>query len=253
MSRKKIIEEIQYVSLEAGAFLSDSDFQAWDAETRGCYVSIIFYLYENNGRVFFDIDDIGRLCNANGNFREKIWPKLERKFEIKNPFLYHKRVTKELNKAARLLQAKKKAGLMGAEKRWHSHSTPIANQVQDNKTKTKTCLNINSSQDSVPQGDENGAIGDKNSQLSLVLGLKISETLSQSFPLMTPTELSTFTNVTRHLSKYFSSRDTDPAQAVEILRGWITDSKGPGIRRPKAFLVERIKKETGYEKKRRIL
>ena len=41
----------KYVSLEPNAFLSDKDFQLMNAEERGVYCTIIFYLYSNGGKI----------------------------------------------------------------------------------------------------------------------------------------------------------------------------------------------------------
>ncbi len=93
MKKKKI----QYVSLEAGAFISDLVFQVMTAEERGVYCSLIFYLYENNGRLPFNIEVLKHLCNCR-NF-EKIWEFIKQKFVIKKDIITHKRVFRELDRA----------------------------------------------------------------------------------------------------------------------------------------------------------
>ena len=102
MRRKKI----QYVSLESGAFLSDLFFQAMNAEERGVYCSLIFYLYENNGRLPLDIETLKHLCNCE-NF-EKAWEFIRPKFIVRNNTITHKRVITELDKAKQLLQIQSK-------------------------------------------------------------------------------------------------------------------------------------------------
>jgi len=111
MKRKKI----KYVSLEAGAFLSDMVFQVMNAEERGVYCSLIFYLYENNGGLPLDFETLKHLCNCE-NF-EKVWEFIKRKFIIKRERIYHKRVTAELERARQIFQVQSQKGVKGAIKR----------------------------------------------------------------------------------------------------------------------------------------
>jgi len=119
------MKKIKYVQLEPQAALCDIDFQMMTAEERGVYWTIILYLYCNGGRCALDVPAMKALC-ACENF-EKCWEKIKNKFFSKNNFLMHKRVTKQLRCAGRRLQDARQKGLKGAEKRWQSHSYPIAN------------------------------------------------------------------------------------------------------------------------------
>ena len=116
------MKKIKYIQLEPEAVICDIDFQLMSAEERGVYWAIIFYLYSNNGKCKFDIDNLKVLCNCQ-NF-EKIWRKISKKFQKTNGYLTHKRVTQELRRARKRLQAAQKAGLKGAKKRWAPHSDP---------------------------------------------------------------------------------------------------------------------------------
>ncbi len=109
--------KIKYVSLEAAAFISDTDWQSWDAETRGVYDAILYYMYANNGRLSSDEDGLRRIANAN-NF-EKCWQKVKKKFSEKNGLLQHKRVRKEMAQARRFFKRQQKAGLASAKSRHH--------------------------------------------------------------------------------------------------------------------------------------
>jgi uncharacterized protein YdaU (DUF1376 family) len=111
MKRKKI----KYVSLESGAFLSDLVFQVMNAEERGVYCSLLFYLYENNGGLPLNIETLKHLCNCE-NF-EKVWEFIKQKFIVKRGRIYHKRVTAELERAKQLSQAQSEKGVKGTIKR----------------------------------------------------------------------------------------------------------------------------------------
>ncbi|PKL48751.1 MAG: hypothetical protein CVV39_03930 [Planctomycetes bacterium HGW-Planctomycetes-1] len=114
MKRKKI----QYVSLESGAFISDLIFQTMTADERGVYCTLIFYLYENNGRLPFDIESLKHLCNCQ-DF-EKVWEFVKQKFIIKNGKIFHKRVSKELDRAKKMSQVQSERAVKAAAKRWQN-------------------------------------------------------------------------------------------------------------------------------------
>ena len=117
--------KIKYVQLESDAFLTDLDFIRFTPAERGLYCSIIFYLYSNNGKCEFDPAALSRLANCkNVQEFEKLWEKVSKKFRSRNDLIKHKRVTKELNRAKKFHKACAQAGLRGANKRWHGHSTP---------------------------------------------------------------------------------------------------------------------------------
>lgn len=127
---------IDYVSLKPGDFLTDTAFQTWDAALCGAYCRIIFYLYKNNGRTPEDIEELGRLSNWRGDFTEA-WKKLRTKFRVKNGCVYHKRVSKELRRARRAMQAKSSAGRKGAEARWQTYGTGNADAMPSKEKVSK--------------------------------------------------------------------------------------------------------------------
>ena len=134
--------EIKYVQLESGGFLSDPDFQLMTDAERGIYTSIIFYMYDNDGKILDDPERIKRLTNCEEDF-EKKWETVRKKFIKKDGYLAHKRVRKELAKAKRYFQTQRHAGLKGAEKRWGRHNDPnrvampepMAIKVKESKVK----------------------------------------------------------------------------------------------------------------------
>lgn len=134
--------EIKYVQLESSSFLSDPDFQLMNATERGVYCTVIFYMYLNDGKIQNDPERIKTLTNSGESF-EKSWNCVKKKFTEKRGYLTHKRVRKELAKAKKYFQTQRRAGLIGAEKRWGGHSDPnesdiaepMANKVKESKRK----------------------------------------------------------------------------------------------------------------------
>lgn len=124
--------KVKYVQLEPEAFLTDLDFNAMTLEQRGAYFTLILYLYCNNGKCKLDISVLSQLCNKNAKAFEKIWQNISKKFKTRKGVIKHKRVTKELARAKKFIQAKRKAGVKGANKRWHSHSTVITKETKGN-------------------------------------------------------------------------------------------------------------------------
>jgi len=122
--------KIKYVQLEPEAFLIDLDFNAMMLEERGAYFTLILYLYSNNGKCDLDISVLSELCNKNPKAFEKIWQNISKKFQTRGGVIKHKRVTEELKRAKKFRQARSKAGLKGANRRWHSHNAAITKAKQ---------------------------------------------------------------------------------------------------------------------------
>ncbi|MDD5011575.1 MAG: DUF1376 domain-containing protein, partial [Phycisphaerae bacterium] len=146
MRRKKI----KYISLESGAFISDLIFQTMTAAERGVYCTLIFYLYENNGKLGFDIESLKHLCNCQ-DF-EKVWEFIKQKFVIKNGKISHKRVSKELDRAKKLSQVQSERAVKAATKRWQndapsnapSNASSIAKRSNEKRSEVKPRENIES-------------------------------------------------------------------------------------------------------------
>jgi len=125
--------KIKYVQLESDAFLTDIDFVQMSPAERGAYCSLILYLTSNNGKCNSDPQVLGRMCNCQTSEEfETIWKRIGKKFQTRNGIIRHKRVTKELARARRLRQAKRRAGLSGAKKRWQGDGTAIAKETEGN-------------------------------------------------------------------------------------------------------------------------
>jgi uncharacterized protein YdaU (DUF1376 family) len=97
-------------------------------EEKGAYCSIIFYLYANGGSLCAETKSLSRLCNCDSvEHFDKIWKKLKHKFFKKRGKIFHKKVSRELSRKAKLIQLRSEAGVKGAKARWQT----------DDKTMTK--------------------------------------------------------------------------------------------------------------------
>lgn len=114
--------KIKYIQMESEAFLTDLDFMAMTLEQRGAYLTLILYLYCNNGKCDLDIPAMNQLCNKSTKTFEKIWQLISKKFQTRNGVIKHKRVIKELKRARKFRHAKSSVGLKDADKRWRCNN-----------------------------------------------------------------------------------------------------------------------------------
>jgi uncharacterized protein YdaU (DUF1376 family) len=133
--------KIRFVQLESDTFLTNIDFVQFSPAERGVYCSLILFLTSNDGKCRFDPPALSRLCNCQRCEEfEKIWETISREFQTRGGVIRHERVTKELRRAKKLRQAKRRGGLSTAQKRWHrgslANSTAIAKE-RERKRKGK--------------------------------------------------------------------------------------------------------------------
>jgi len=126
--------EIKYVQLESQAFFTDLDFITMSAAERGVYLTLLLHLCCNSGMCELDPIALTRLCNCE-NF-DSAWEKMGKKFRIRKGVIRHKRVTRELRRAKRFVQAKRRAGLASAAKR-AAASTALRQRSNTGPTKKR--------------------------------------------------------------------------------------------------------------------
>ncbi len=105
-------------------------FQVMSPAERGVYWTIKLYLYANGGKFGLNEAMLAKVTDCE-NFAE-VWEKIKPAFVIKDGTIRHKVVTKDLRKARKCLQSRRKAGLIGAQKRWQNHSKVIAKERKVN-------------------------------------------------------------------------------------------------------------------------
>jgi uncharacterized protein YdaU (DUF1376 family) len=136
--------KIKYVQLDSEAFLTNLDYITMSHAERSVYCTLIFYLTSNNGKCEYKPSALSKLCHCeNVEEFEEIWQGISKKFQVRSNVIKHKRVTKELRRAKQYRQAKSRAGLKGAEKRWHSHSTDVAKETKRNVNEKEKKNNSN--------------------------------------------------------------------------------------------------------------
>jgi uncharacterized protein YdaU (DUF1376 family) len=264
MKRKKI----QYVSLESGAFISDLIFQAMTAEERGVYCTLIFYLYQNNGRLPFDIESFKHLCNCE-NFA-KVWEFVKQKFIIKNGRVFHKRVSKELDRAKKLSQVQSEKGVKGMKSRWSNDNTAITEKLPDNNqakeskakpSEEKIRKNIDSNvsaiaKDLLPSADKKppSSIASQIQSLKSSIRHDVDPTnmvifydkLANTFGGRTPSDTTALRNLVRWVQDSVSGLVFNKDIYQRIL-DMAADSKNGNSRKPIAVFFAQVKKDLGYK------
>ena len=148
--------KIKYIQLESDAFLTDIDFVQFTPAERGVYCSLILFFTSTDGKCTFDPPSLSRICNCDSVEEfEKIWQRISKKFQLRKGVIRHKRVTRELCRAKKLLQAKRRGGLSTAKKR--RHSTSIANSTANAK---ETKGNVKVSEDFTNTADHSARTSD---------------------------------------------------------------------------------------------
>ena len=163
--------KIKFVHLESEAFLTDLDYIMMSHAERSVYCTLIFYLTSNNGKCEYKPLALSKLCHCeNVEEFEEIWQGISKKFQVRNNVIKHKRVTKELRRAKQYRKAKSRAGLKGAEKRWHSHSTDVAKETKRNVNEKEKKVNTNtySSEQSLSSSNSLRALSFNEALISII-------------------------------------------------------------------------------------
>ena len=94
--------------------LADPEVMFWDMEQVGCYWQMITFLWLNEGKFEYNIDNLCKLFRTNHKkTSEKLWKNIEKKFVFENGVITHKRVTKEIKKQSAKRIARQEAGRKG--------------------------------------------------------------------------------------------------------------------------------------------
>ena len=217
--------------------MSDHDFQAMTAEERGVYCTLIFYLYCNGGRCQLDHAKLGRITNCNSNF-EAVWPNISHKFKVKNEKISHKRVSKELNKSKKRMQVARKSGLKGAEKRWGSHSDPIANESEGKEIEVKENKNTNTDTKASSSFSTNSLRS---------RGLRFYGDLVKIIRPVNQSDRTCFMNITRWLTEQCEHGKFNEQIFGRVL-GYAKEANSKSSHNPAAVFMALMKKELGYKK-----
>ena len=152
--------DLQYVQFQPSQDLLDVRFQMMSPAERGVYWTLKLYLYANGGKFPLDEAVLAKVTGCE-NFGE-VWEKVRSAFVIKDGTIRHKVVTKDLRKARKCLQGRRRAGLISAQKRWQSHGKAIAKERKVNvKLSKDKYSNTNTSSISSIDSSSTSFLGDE--------------------------------------------------------------------------------------------
>ncbi len=229
--------KIKFVHLESEAFLTDLDYIVMSHAERSVYCTLIFYLTSNNGKCEYKPLALSKLCHCeNVEEFEEIWQGISKKFQTRNGAIKHKRVTKELRRAKQYRQAKSRAGLKGAEKRWHSHSTDVAKETKRNvnEKEKKNNANTYSSEQS---------LSSSSSARPHLQALNFNSALINIIKPRSQSDRTCFRNITSWLMSGCATGHFNEEIFDRVLDYAREASTG---RKPAAVFMALIKKELGY-------
>jgi uncharacterized protein YdaU (DUF1376 family) len=244
--------KIKFVQLESDAFLTDIDFIQMSPSERGVYCSLILYLYSSGGKCEFETQALARLCNCSSAEEfEKIWDRVSKKFIARSGVIKHKRVTKELRKAKKFQQAKSKAGLSGARKRWHrdnnGNSGGMTKENKGNVIGKERQINMSNSNSSLRALSSSNSIRTRLSSNSQVQALNFNEALCQVIHPRNQSDRTCFHNVTNWLVEGCASGKFDSDIFGRVL-DYAKEARGG--QKPAAVFMALMKKELGYRKQK---
>ncbi len=242
--------KIKYVQLESDAFLTDIDFVQFTPAERGVYCSLILYLTSNNGKCTFEPEALSRICNCEDVDQfENIWQRVSKKFQLRKGIIRHRRVTKELSRAKKLLQAKRRGGLSTARKR--QYSTGTANGTADAKERKRnekiskdiTNTNTDSSYQSIRSSDSlrSGPATDQQ-----IRALHFHDALSRIIPPLSRSDRTCFRNVTNWLLEGCVGGRFNALIFDRVLDYAKQARQG---KKPAAVFMSILKEELGYVRK----
>lgn len=237
--------KIKYVQLESDAFLTDIDFVQFTPAERGVYCSLILLLTSNDGKCEFDPRALSRMCNCiSVEEFEKIWERISKKFQLRKGVIRHKRVTQELGRAKKLLQAKRRGGLSTAKKRWHSsrtaNSTAIAKETKGN-------VNVKVSEDFTNTNTTDLSASSSDSlRTEQLRGLHFNDALSRLIPPASRSDRTCFRNVTNWLVEGCTTGKFN-AEIFERVLDYAKQARQG--KKPAAVFMAILKEELGYVKK----
>lgn len=233
-SELKSQSDLQYVQFQPSQDLLDVRFQMMSPAERGVYWTIKLYLYANGGK--FPLDE-AMLTKVTGceNFGE-VWEKVRSAFVIKAGTIRHKVVTKDLRKARKCLQGRRRAGLVGAQKRWQSHGKAIAKERK---------VNVKVSEDKYSNTSTSSIVSRASSSTSF-LGeeVKFYDLVSVILHPRNSSDRTCIRQVAAWL-RYTAGKTRDTGL---FQRAWALAQEAAGGRNPMAAFMAIAKSELGYRK-----
>jgi uncharacterized protein YdaU (DUF1376 family) len=139
-------------------------------DEHGGYILLLIACWNNGGRLLNKPGHLATIARATPAEWKRLAPVLKRFFRVEGRWLVHKRVVAELEKAARLSEARREAGKRGGRprkpngKQTESKSKPIANlEGKQNETPARVMVTTTEVRD-IHYPSREGAKGDSGLQ-----------------------------------------------------------------------------------------
>ena len=268
-------KDLTYVSLDSKKFLTDELFQVMSMEERGLYCTIIFNLYANGGSISAEPGVLSRLCDCN-SLRQfnKLWKNMHRKFFKKGKKLYHKKVSRELARVAKLTQARSEAGVKGNKVRWNTDHKAIAkdeicdrevkgSEAKRSEEKTREFIptrsvgkssTFNREINKVVQNSKPISAGISCSSHSTGIAspeleikkLNLQDSLCRKLEANSLSNQATFRNFVNWLGSGVEEGKFDSKKIWKRIENMAVDSTKGQVRNPAAVFIAKVKDELGY-------
>lgn len=234
--------------------LTDTEVMFWDMKRLGCYWQMITFLWLNEGKFEYNIENLCTLFRVNHKkTAEKLWENIEIKFRNDNGTITHKRILEEMQKQSDTRLKRQDAGLAGALKRWGKDSNTIDLPMAKNSPSTPTT-------NTTPTPTSLIEIDKENSPESRGLGLtkevqiravRFGEELESIFPRISRDEATTFLRVAQHLTEEVILGV--PIEIFDKAIGWAKSAMAGSAQSPKALFVAKVKEQTDFKGRGKLL
>ena len=131
------MQKIKYVQLEPAEYPTDHHWLAMTSSERGCFHSLLIFLYCGDGTLPNDVQQLSNLCNCSAQNFENFWSKYKSKFIIRKDKISHKRVMKERKKAHKYIKQKQLAGKASGNARRTAAQRKSSDRLTDAELKKR--------------------------------------------------------------------------------------------------------------------
>lgn len=142
-----------FLPLFIADYLADTTHLTRDQD--GAYLLLLMAYWRRGGPLPADDNRLMRIAKATAPEWKKLKPVLLEFFDERDGCWHNKRSTIELSKAQRMAEAKAEAGKKGAERRWQTDGTAMAEPLANHMTKNGSLPSPLHPQS--PNGDMGGA------------------------------------------------------------------------------------------------
>ncbi len=185
---------------------------------------------------------------------KQLWQKIAKKFQVRNGVIKHKRVTKELRKAKKMLQARRKAGLKGAKVTWQSHNrangakdgTAMAKKRKGNVIEKESKDNNSNTNSNNPSCSFSNPVRERLPANVHIQALNFNQALIGIIPPRSRSDRTCFHNVTQWLVEGVACGRFDNEIFTRVL-DFAKEARAG--QKPAAVFMALLKKELRYAKK----